>query len=423
MEWNANAIALIVSALCGGAVGLERQRSGHAVGGTHDGQGGEHFAGLRTFTLLGTLAGVTGVLWRDGFALPAAVLLGGAALLIAAAYVGASRRDVDGTTEVAALVVLAAGFLVGVGKAALGSAISAATVLLLMEKTRLHGWVERVDDREFRSGVRFAVMAAVVLPLLPAGPFGPGVGIRPRELWLVVLLITGLEFAGYVARRRVGNRNGYTLAGLLGGLISSTSVTLSYARVARAQPAIASALASGAIAANAAVFPRVALTALVLNPGLGTRVAMRLALPFVLILLALWFTLHRTPAAEGDEHEGRNPMHVGPALQLAAIYQVAMYAIHAASHYFGAAGLYVIGFFLGMTDIDALTISAARQDGTMNGAAASSLPTVVVVGVLGTTLFKLGVAATLGRGAFRQRVTLALGLVVAALVAALVVVP
>lgn len=420
MEWNANALALLTAALCGGAVGLERQRSGHAVGDASPGSGA-HFAGLRTFTLLGALAGVTGVLWRDGYELAAAVLLGGAAILVAAAYVGASRRDVDGTTEVAALVVLAAGFLAGVGKAALASAVSAATVLLLLEKTRLHGWVERVDDREFRSGVRFAVMAAVVLPLLPPGPFGPGAGFRPRELWLVVLLITGLEFAGFVARRRVGNRNGYTMAGLLGGMISSTSVTLTYARLARTQPNTASALASGVIAANAVLFPRVVLTSLVLNPTLGVAVAARLALPFVVILLALGFTLHRGEAVDGEEPEGRNPMHVGPALQLAAIYQVSIYLIDAASRYLGSGGLFVVSFLLGMMDVDALTISAARQDGTMSGAATASLPLAIVVGVLGTTVFKLGVAAAVGRGAFRLRVAAALGLVALALGAAMFV--
>jgi uncharacterized membrane protein (DUF4010 family) len=419
MDWNASAVSLLVAALCGGAVGLERQRSGHADSANRDGTSGGHFAGLRTFTLLGALAGVTGILWRDGYAVPAAVLLGGAALLIAAAYIGASRRDVDGTTEVAALVVLAAGFLSGIGKTALGSAISAATVLLLMEKSRLHQWVDRVDDAEFRSGVRFAVMAAVVLPLLPPGPFGPGPGVRPRELWLVVLAITGLEFAGYVARRRVGHRHGYTLAGLLGGLVSSTNVTLSYARLSQAQPGSSAALASGAIAANAAVIPRVAITALVLNPALGQRLAPYLVLPFVVLLAALWGTLHRHAESDGEEGAVRNPMHVWPALQLAAIYQVAIFAIDAASRAFGAGGLYATGFFLGMTDIDALTISVARQEGIGNGAAVDLLPALISMGLMGTTLFKLAVAGAIGRGVFRVRVALTLTALAVAIAATL----
>ncbi len=417
MDWNAGAIGILVAALCGGAVGLERQRSGHASGGVGGDRSAGHFAGLRTFTLLGALAGVTGALWRGGYGAPAMVLLGGAALLIAAAYVGASRHDMDGTTEVAALVVLAAGFLSGIGRTALGSAITAATVLLLMEKTRLHGWVERVDDAEFRNGVRFAVMAAVILPLLPTGPFGPGPGIRPRELWLVVLLITGLEFAGFVARRRVGHRYGLTLAGLLGGLVSSTSVTLSYARVARARPEAAGELASGAIAANVALLPRVTLTALVLNPTLGWELVKLLALPFAWMLGALWVTLHRQAGTEPGEEDRRNPMHIGPALQLAAIYQLAIYAIDWASRALGAGGLLVTGFLMGMTDIDALTISASRHEGVVNGAPDGILATLIVVGILGTTVFKALVAVVVGEGAFRRRVGLALAGLIAALLA------
>jgi uncharacterized membrane protein (DUF4010 family) len=282
-----------------------------------------------------------------------------------------------------------------------------------MEKTRLHGWVARVDDAEFRNGVRFAVMAAVILPLLPAGPFGPAPGIRPRELWLVVLLITGIEFAGFVARRRVGHRYGYTLAGLLGGLISSTSVTLSYARLARARPAVAGDLASGAIAANVAVLPRVALIALVLNPAVGSRLLIALALPFSWMLAALWVTLHRQVVTEPDSGDGRNPMHFAPALQLAAIYQLAIYLIDWASRALGAGGLLVTAFLLGMTNLDALTISVARRDGVVNGASDGILVTLIVVGLLGTALVKLIVALVVGDGAFRRRVGLALaGLVV-----------
>ncbi len=417
MDLNLGAITgVLVAALCGGAVGLERQRSGHAV--APDGTD-MHFAGLRTFTLLGLLGGVAGWMWRMGYGPPGAVLLGGATLLVVAAYLGASRRDVDGTTEVAALVVLAAGFVSGVGRAALASGLIAGTVLLLMEKTRLHKWVARVDDAEFRSGVRFAVMAAVILPLLPQGPFGPAPGVRPRELWIVVLLITGLEFAGYVARRRVGQERGYTVAGLLGGLISSTTVTLSYARLARAQPASSLPLASGAIAANVVLFPRVALTALLLNAPVGRDVALRLLLPFAVVLLALGATLHRSggPSAEGDT--AQNPMNVIAALKLALIYQMAIYALTLVTAYLGNAGLLASGFLLGMADVDALTISVARQHGIGNGVAIGVLPQVIVVGVLGTTLFKLGVAAVIGRGDFRRRVTLALGLLTASLAAVL----
>jgi uncharacterized membrane protein (DUF4010 family) len=316
-------------------------------------------------------------------------------------------------------MVLAAGFLSGIGHTGLSSGLIAVTVLLLMEKTRLHGWVQRLDDAEFRSGVRFAVMAAVVLPLLPVGPYGPGPGVKPRELWMVVLLITGLEFAGYIAQRRVGNRYGYTLAGALGGLISSTAVTLGYARLSRSQPASAVALASGAIAANATLLPRVALTALVINPALGQRVGLLFLVPLAVIVSLLFLTLHRVGEGGGETYGTRNPMNVFPALQLAGIYQLAIYGIHFVATRLGAAGLLVLGVLLGVTDIDALTISVARQNGLADAVDPAVLPSVIVVGALGTSLFKLGVALAVGRGAYRVRVGIALAALSLALAAML----
>ena len=174
-------LGLLIAALGGTAVGLERQWSGHAEGPR------ARFAGIRTFTMLGAISGLCGWLWKTGLTTPAAILFAGAVTITAAAYVSASRQDVDATTEVAALVVLTAGLLAGIGAFRLASAIIALETLLLVEKSRLHALVQRVDDVELRAGVRFAVMACVVLPLLPEGPYGPLGGIRARELWALVL--------------------------------------------------------------------------------------------------------------------------------------------------------------------------------------------------------------------------------------------
>jgi uncharacterized membrane protein (DUF4010 family) len=254
-----NIVGLLIAALGGAAVGLERQWSGHADGP------GARFAGIRTFTMLGALAGFSGWLWTAGATIPAAILLAGAVALVTAAYVAGSRRDIDGTTEVAALVVLAAGLLAGMGSVRLASAIIALLALLLVEKSRLHALVQRIDDVGLRSGVRFAVMALVVLPLLPAGPYGPLGGIRPREVWVLVLFFSGLSFAGYLARRIVGPGHGYLVTGLLGGLVSSTNVTFTFARTSRTDVTADRALAFGAVAANAMLYPRVLLATAILN--------------------------------------------------------------------------------------------------------------------------------------------------------------
>jgi hypothetical protein len=244
-------IGLLIASLGGAAVGVERQWSGHAEGPR------AHFAGIRTFTLLGAVGGFSGWLWMTGITAPAAILFGGGVALVAAAYVAGSRQDVDGTTEVAALVVLAAGFLAGMGLITVASGIVAMTTLLLVEKRQLHALVQRIDDVDLRSGAQFAVMALVILPLLPEGPYGPYGGIRPRELWAMVLFFSGLSFAGYAARRIVGPGHGYFVTGLLGGLVSSTNVTFTFARTSRTDAAMDRALAFGAVAANAMLYPRV----------------------------------------------------------------------------------------------------------------------------------------------------------------------
>jgi uncharacterized membrane protein (DUF4010 family) len=201
-------ISLAVAALGGAAIGLERQWSGHASGPQ------ARFGGIRTFTLLGGLGGVAGWLSVSSLLPVAVVLLAASAALVVSAYVAASRADIDGTTEVAAIVVLAAGTLSGAGQVALGSAVIAATTVLLLEKSRLHTLAARIDDAALRASARFAALACIILPLLPPGPFGPLNAIRPRELWLLVLFFSGLSLVGWIARRLVGPHQGVIVSGL-----------------------------------------------------------------------------------------------------------------------------------------------------------------------------------------------------------------
>jgi uncharacterized membrane protein (DUF4010 family) len=224
---NDGIIAITIGLLCGAAIGVERQWSGHATGPL------SHLGGVRTFALLGALSATAGFLWITGSQALATVLLAGAVGVIVAGYVAVSRRDVDATTEVAALIVIAAGTLVGLKFWALGSAITTVTALLLIEKSRLHTLVAGISDVGIKSGLRFALMAVVVLPLLPVGPYGPLGGFRPRELWLLVLFFSGLSFFAYIVRSFLGPGRGYVVAGLLGGLVSSTNVTFTFSKLSR----------------------------------------------------------------------------------------------------------------------------------------------------------------------------------------------
>src|SRR5262249_31777150 len=161
-------------------VGLERQWSGHADGPS------ARFAGIRTFAVLGAVGGLSGWLWSTGVTLPAGVLLAGGVGLTGAAYAESGRHEVVGATGVSALVVVGGGVRAGSGWLRLASGIVAIQVLLLVEKSKLHSLVHRIDDVGLRAGIRFGVMALVILPLLPEGPYPPMESVRPRQLWILV---------------------------------------------------------------------------------------------------------------------------------------------------------------------------------------------------------------------------------------------
>jgi uncharacterized membrane protein (DUF4010 family) len=387
-------LGLIAAALGGAAVGLERQWSGHADGPA------ARFAGIRTFAMLGAIGGLSGWLWTQGVTSLAVVLCAGAVAITAAAYVAASRREIDGTTEVAALVVLAAGVIAGMGLLRVASGIVAVEVLLLVEKSRLHSLAHRIDDVALRAGVRFAVMALVVLPLLPEGPFGPSGGIRPRQLWLLVLFFSGLSFIGYVLQRFVGAERGYLVSGATGGLISSTNVTFTFARTSRSEPGHARSLAFGAVAANAVLYVRVIAATAVLNAMLLPAVLRYLAAPAVIAAAgAVAGVRLRRGGVVGPTTTSRNPLQLGAALQMAAIFQIVLLIVHLVRTRFGQAGVLTTAAVLGLTDVDALTVSMAR--GVAQSASIETAALAIAVGILANTVLKLAVALIFGSAPFR----------------------
>jgi uncharacterized membrane protein (DUF4010 family) len=355
---------------------------------------------VRTFTLLGGLGGLAGWLWTAGFTLPAGVLIAGAAAIAAAAYVARMRIDVDGTTEVAALVVIAAGVIAGAGVHRLASGVIAVTTLLLVEKSRLHALVRRIDDIGLRAAARFAVMALVVLPLLPEGPYGPMGGVRPRELWALVLFFSGISFVGYLARRVAGPGRGYLVTGLIGGLASSTNVTFTFARTSHTDLTSSRALGFGAIAANAMLYPRVLFATAVLNLPLLPYVLPYLVLPAVVALVMTWIGARQSDSEEAAEPPVANPLQLPVALQMTAMFQGVLMLVWAAGRYWGDQGILGTATVLGLTDVDALTISMARQVGPVMSIETAAL--AIAIGVLSNTALKLAVVLFFGSQGFRR---------------------
>jgi uncharacterized membrane protein (DUF4010 family) len=390
---------LAVAILGGAAVGVERQQSGHATGPD------ARLGGVRTFTLLGVLAGIAGLLTAAGFALAAGFLIAGALGLIVAGYVRASKKDIDATTEVAALVVLGAGVLGGLGELRLSAGLTTLTVLLLAEKPRLHGLVDRLDETMLLAAARVAVMSVVILPLLPEGPFGPAPGIRPRDLWVLVLLFSGMSFIGFIAQRMAGAA-GYPLTGLLGGLVSSTGVTLTFARLSRAHHASAAPLAAGAVAASTVLFVRVAVAVSVLNAALLPVLAGYLAAPFVAGLVALAFAWRQLDGTGSAPSEMKNPLQFRAAVEMAAVFQVVLNAVHFVQAWMGEGGMLAGGFVLGLTDVDALTLAMTKS--VASGTSIDLACRAILMGVIANSLMKTGIAVAVGDRRFAWQTGLSL---------------
>ncbi len=395
-EWLAVWIRIGVAALGGLAVGIEREWS--IVKGKHE----PHFAGVRTFLLLGTLGALSALLAESGLWLAGAVLIIAAAMLTVFGYAMTSRKgDVGGTTEVAGLLVLAGGLFAGVGKLTLASGVFALLTLVLIEKGRLHRFVSGIQSEELLAAARFAVLALVVFPLLPEGPLGPPPGVRPQELWALVLIFSGLSFAGFLALRLIGARHGYYLVGLLGGLVSSTAVTLNFSRESRQQPPeLGRALALGVIAACSVLPLRTLALTLLLNPAVGQQALGYLLPPaFAGLSVAWWLNLKRRPTWSGRPRTPSNPLRFIVAIQMVLAFQVVLYLVDWIQGRFGSSGLLGSAALLGLTDVDALIYSMVRLGGAQ--ALPETAAKVLAIGVLSNTLFKCGIVLSLGRREFR----------------------
>jgi uncharacterized membrane protein (DUF4010 family) len=392
----AAATRLAIATLVGLGVGIEREWSGHASGPRG------RFAGMRTFALLGLVGGGAGLFAARGYGALAATLLATGTLFAVAAYIAAVRRpdaELDGTTEAAAIVVLTLGALAGIGQTMLAAGAGAIVVLALGEKARLHWIVGRIGEREMRAALQFAVLALVILPLLPNGPYGP-FEVRPRALWALVLVFLGVDFAAYIARRVVGEARGYALTGLLGGFVSSTAVTLQFSRLSRQDTESARALALGVVAACTVLFLRVAAVSAALDARVALALMPYLVPPAIVGVVVIAMAIRRGAVTSGPKADAQNPLRLWSAIQMVALFQATMIIVSLVRAQWGSTGVVASAIALGLTDVDALTVSMTRVvDGT-DAAALAALG--IGVGILTNTIFKLGLALVLGAASFRR---------------------
>lgn len=391
-------------------VGLERQRAHSAMGG------------IRTFpllTMLGVFAGTLGMTY--GGWIPGAAMLGVAALTVMSnvAKLEAGKRDPGATTEVAALLMFAVGVALPVGYTIPAVATGAGVALLLHWKGPLHAIAQRMDPDEFKAIMRLALIGLVILPVLPDRTFGPFAVLNPFEIWLMVVLIVGISLAAYLAYRLFGARAGTLAGGALGGLISSTAATVSYARRTRKTPELATAAAVMITIASGVVFARVlfevSVVAPSLLPQLGPPLAAMLAL-FAVIASIAYFAWRGRLASPPDADP---PSDLRAAIAFGLLYAAVLMGVAAARRYLGAGGLYAVSALSGLTDVDAITLSTTQLVRAERIAPDTGWR-LILVGALSNLVFKGAAAAILGTRALFLRVAMWFGFALAGGIAILI---
>lgn len=385
-----------VALAIGLVLGIERawkQRTEHA---------GEREAGIRTFTLLALTGFAAGSASdRLGALFPSVLGLGVLGLVVVSYFTDTSREKADRgmTTEVAALLTYVLGVLCALGALTEAALIAVVTVTLLDQKTLLHNFVRDLQRFEITAALKVLLVAVILLPVLPNKGYGPGSILNPYELCWAVVVIATLSLAGYAAIRLAGPERGALFMGLFGGMVSSTSVTVSASRSSAETPAAALPLASAIAIAQSIMFVRTGALVFTLNQDLFPHIFMPLALGALVALAGATLLIYQARQAGPATHFAPgSPDALGTAVKFIAVVAAVLIASHYVQQWAGSIGIIVGGLISGAVDVDAATVSASRLTSSSidNATAYTTGATAIALAVLANSIVKTGIATSLG---------------------------
>jgi uncharacterized membrane protein (DUF4010 family) len=382
-----------VSLLIGALIGLERERS---LEDSH-----KLFAGIRTFPLIGLFGFLAALLGHVVTPWLLVALTSCYFTLVIVAYVFSARAGYHGaTSELAAVIIFLLGVLVYWEFFMISIAISVVLTLFLSIKAPLQNFIGKVQEEDIYATLKFAIITAIILPVLPNQTMGPFDVLNPRQIWYMVVLIAGISFGGYVLVKIFGSRKGLWLTGFLGGLVSSTAVTLSFSQKSKTTPDLSRTFASAIVLACSIMPPRILIEIAVVNPSL-----LHFIWPYIVILTAtgVGASVLLLLGAKKDSHESvelSNPFELLSAIKFGLIFAIILFVSKAAQFYFGDSGVLLAAALAGTTDVDAITLSMANLAKTTVTEVTAS--TAILIAITVNTIVKAGIAVALGAAALRR---------------------
>ncbi|AYO19248.1 MgtC/SapB family protein [Vibrio owensii] len=384
--WN-----LFVALLLGAIVGTQR---GWVMRNSVE---GSRVAGIRTFSLVGLLGGLVGILANLytplllGFALIALVILACIAFVIQQK----KSEDISITGVVSLVITFVLGSLAVSGEAVLAAAAAVITAVVLDNKKELHQALQRLQEYELDAALRLLLISIVLLPLLPNQAYGPWKALNPYEIWWMVVLIASISFVGYFAIKIGGAKRGILFTSVFAGLSSSTALTLQFSHLSREQEGISPLLASGILLSCGTMFPRLLIVLSVLNPQLVSLLWPIVLVMMIALYLPAWLIWRRSEVEKIEQsNKQTNPLALQSALFFGVVLAIIMLLSHALSDWFGSAGILVLSAVSGITDVDAISLTLGRQ---------STQSLAIDVAVLGifiaasvNTIVKMGMVLMIG---------------------------
>ncbi|MDZ7724995.1 MAG: MgtC/SapB family protein [candidate division KSB1 bacterium] len=375
-----------ISLLIGLLVGIQRE---YAI----EKENKESTTGVRTLALMGMIGCAAAMLTEQmGSPWPyVAIVLIGGALLITGFITESQNNETGLTTEFASLLTILNGSLVYMDHMPLAIALTVTIVTILSLKIEIHEFVKQIDRQDILATLKFALISAIILPVLPNQNYGPEPFniFNPYKIWLLVVFISGISFIGYILIKLAGAKRGITLLGLLGGLASSTAVTLTLTQRSKANPELSKSFAQAIILAWTVMYIRL----LIIVGAINIKLVQLLWLPVLvtvsvgILYVFILYKVQREPS-QLEHVTFANPFELGPAIKFGIIFSVVLLLSKVAQIYFGDTGIYIASLVSGLADVDAIALSVSRMSNQPQGIHYNIAARAILLAGVSNTLLK-----------------------------------